>query len=382
MSATPLPRDHFPVTDHLRYLNHAGMAPLPTDAGDAIRAYVDDVARSGSTNWRARDRRQEEVRQTAAGLFGVPASDLAFVKNTTEGLAFVASGLDWNEGDRVLVPDLEFPSTLFPWLPLRDRGVRVDLVTPVGHERALPLDLFADALAATPTRVVCVSWVHFASGFRIDLPGLAALCHDHDAMLCADVIQGTGVVPCDLAAWGVDFAAADGHKWLLGPDGQGVLYIAAERRDLLRPLEPGWASVPGSRDDLDCRDFVWDDTARRFEGGTSNYAGLYGLGASLDLIAGVGVDAIWRYVDGLCDRLVEGLTDAGATVLSDRSAEGRSGIVSFRLEDSDPLPLAKHLAGLGFVCPARGGGVRVSPHAYNTAEEIDALLEAVQSFSV
>jgi cysteine desulfurase / selenocysteine lyase len=376
----PLPRDRFPVTRRYRYFNHAGTAPLSLDAADALRAYAAEAEAHGAARWRQRERRAEEVRLSAAALMGAPASDVAFVKNTSEGLGFVANGLDWHEGDRVLVPDLEFPSTLYPWLPLRERGVHVDLVEPVGPARALPLELFADELAGRPTRLVCVSWVQFGRGFRIDLAGLAELCRAHGALLCVDAIQGLGVLPCDLEAWGVDFAAADGHKWLLGPEGQGVLYVRSERRDLLRPLEPGWASVV-HREEWDNLDLVWDPTARRFEGGTANFGGIHGLGASLDLLASAGVDAVWRHVDGLCDRLASGLAEAGTTVLSDRTRDGRSGIVTFQPRDEEPEAAVERLKEVGFVCAARGGGVRVSPHGYNTADEIDALIEAVSRIS-
>jgi selenocysteine lyase/cysteine desulfurase len=222
-----------------------------------------------------------------------------------------------------------------------------------------------------------VSWVQFGRGFRLDVAGLAELCREHGALLCVDAIQGLGVVPCDLEAWGVDFAAADGHKWLLGPEGLGVFYVRADRRDLLHPLEPGWASVV-HREEWGNLDLVWDATARRFEGGTANFAGIHGLGASIDLLTRAGIDAVWRHVDGLCDRLASGLAEAGATVLSDRSRDGRSAIVTFLPRAEDPAVAVKRLKALGFICADRGGGVRVAPHGYNTADEIDALIAAVR----
>ncbi len=233
------------------------------------------VADHGSAVEPERFDRLDEVRLTAAALLGVPATDVAFVKNTTEGLAFVAEGLDLRPGQRVIVPDREFPSTLFPFLALRDRGVRVDLVQPQGPGGALPLEAFAAALDEAPTALVTVSWVQFGTGWRTDLEVLADLCHRHGALLCVDVIQGLGVLPCSLAEWGVDFAAADGHKWLLGPEGLGVLYVAAEHRDRLRVIEPGWASV-AQREQWDDLRLDYDDSARRFEGGTLNVAGALG----------------------------------------------------------------------------------------------------------
>ena len=309
---------------------------------------------------------------------GVPLADVAFVKNTTEGLGFVANGLAWDPGDRVVIPDLEFPSTLYPWLALRDLGVVVDVVPTVGPGCCLPAEAFAEVIAAgRAPKVVVTSWVQFGRGWRSDLAALAELCHDAGALLCADVIQGLGVVPAELEAWGVDFAMADAHKWLLGPEGIGVLYVRGSCLDRLRPLEPGWNSV-AHREQWDNLELVWDSSARRLEGGSHNYAGIFALGASLGLLADAGLDAVWRHVDALCERACTGLaTEAGATILSDRSPGGRSPIVTFALDGRDPEVVRQHLLGAGVVASARGGGVRIAPHGYNTAEEIDRLVAAV-----
>jgi selenocysteine lyase/cysteine desulfurase len=373
---TPLPRGQFPVTEHLNYLNHAGVSPLPWVAVEAIESAARDFALRGSGAVQSGDEDQERLRRAGAELMGVDPGDVAFVKNTTEGLGFVANGLDWREGDRVLVPDHEFPSTLYPWLALGDRGVDVELLRPVGEGRELPLELFADALARHPVRLVAVSWVQFGRGWRVELGELATLCHDHGTLLCADVIQGLGVVPADLERWGVDFAMADAHKWMLGPVGIGLLYVARHRRDLLRPLEPGWASV-SHREEWDNLDLVYDDSARRFEGGTPNTITQAGMGAAIDLLSEAGVAAVWRHVDGLCERLVDGLEAVGARVLTRRSAANRSGIVTFDPRGADPASVAEGLTAQGIVCAARAGGIRVAPHGYNTAAEIDALVTAV-----
>jgi cysteine desulfurase/selenocysteine lyase len=373
---TPLPRDQFPVTERWRYLNHAAVTPLPRVAVDAARRFLDEALYDGAVHWEEWDRRVDAVRVSAARLMGVPVADVAFVKNTTEGLGFVANGLAWRPGDRVVTTSHEFPSAVYPWLSLREQGVIVDLVAPTGDGSRFPLDAFAAALAAAPTRLVAVSWVNFARGWRLDLAALGQLCRDHGARLCVDVIQGLGVIPADLAAWGVDFAAADAHKWLLGPQGAGVFYVAADRRDELRPLEPGWASV-AHRDDFDNLELVYDDSARRFEGGTYTYEAILQMGASMDLLLGAGVPAVWAHVQGLLDHLAAGLAAAGALVLSDLDPAGRSGHLTFALPGHDPVELCARLRDAGMVCAARGGGVRVAPHGYNTLDEIDALVAEV-----
>lgn len=370
---TPLPRAEFPVTERWAYFNHAGVAPLPRSAVAAMGAYARRVMEEGSRTVETHGERLPGLRAAGAELMGVSADDVAFVKNTSEGLGFVASGLRWGPGERVLVPACEFPSNVYPWVALGDVGVEVETIEPVGPAHALPLEVFEARLRGGGVRLVAVSWVQFGRGFRVDLPGLAALCREHGALLCVDAIQGLGVLPASFEAWGVDFAAADGHKWMLGPEGVGFLYVRSERQNLLRPLEPGWASVR-HRTEWENREWVPDDSARRFEGGSPNVAGGMALGASLDLLLGAGVEAVWHHVDGLCRRLCEGLAEAGVAVLGDRG-DGRSGIVTLAAED--PAGLCEGLATAGFVVSPRGGGVRVSPHGYNTAEEVDALVEAV-----
>ena len=378
VTATPLPRDEFPVCRRWNYLNHAGVNALPAGAARAIARYAREAAEEGSLVVEAHEARVEEVRAAAAALLGVAPGEVAFVKNTTEGLGFVANGLEWREGDRVVVPDLEFPSTLYPWTALADRGVTVDRVEPVGSARALPVAAFADVIGAgPPPRVVCTSWVQFGRGWRTDLAALAEVTHAAGALLCVDAIQGLGVVPAELDAWGVDFATADAHKCLLGPSGIGVLYVRASELGRLRPLEPGWASV-AHREQWDNLSLAWDPGARRLEGGSANTAGVFGLGAAVDLLSAAGVAAVWEHVRALCDRAAAGLAAAGAEVLSDRSPGGASGIVTFTVPGADPVALVERLRGAGIVCSPRGGGVRISPHGYNTAAEMDDLVAAVR----
>ena len=373
----PLPRAAIAATAHWAYLNHAGVAPVTLPAVEAMHRCALRWAEGGGLPDPDHEVRNDEVRAAAARLMGVPAGDVAFVKNTSEGLGLVANGLPWAEGDRVVVPDHEFPSTLYPWLALRDRGVVVDLVPTEGPGRAVPLAAFEKAIdAGPPPQVVAVSWVSFGRGWRVDLAGLGRLCRDAGALLCADVIQGLGVIPADLEGWGVDFAMADSHKWLLGPAGVGVLYVRGSCLDRLRPLQPGWASVAHRRE-WDNRELVWDPCTRRLEGGSLNSAGIHAMGASIDLLLEAGVDRIWAHVDALCQRLRDGLAGAGATVLTDPGPEGRSGIVTFELPGHDPAELVSALRSRGFVCSPRAGGVRVSPHGYNEEAEIDALVALV-----
>ncbi len=375
-SGTPLPRDEFPIADHLAYLNHAAIAPLPRVCTEAQTRANEAWAAEASLAYQRYDEHAQHVRGRAATLMGVESDGVAFVKNTTEGLAFVAGGIDWQAGDRVIVPSREFPSTLYPFSSLEDLGVEVVRPEPTGRTEVLPLEVFERELLAAPTRMVVCSWVQYRRGWRVDPAELAQLCHRHGALLCLDVIQGLGLLPARLAEWGVDFAMADAHKWLLGPQGIGLFYVAPEHREQLRVLEPGWSSV-AHRDDFDHLELVLDPSSRRFEGGTQNLTGVAGMGASIELILSTGVDRIWTHVHGLCDRAASGLADAGAEVLSDRGA-GRSGIVTFSLPGHDAEAVQELLRDRSIVVSPRGGGVRISPHGYNTEEEIDELTATVR----
>ena len=377
MAPPPLDRAQFAVTDRWRYLDHASMGVLPQAAVQAATTLLDEHATGGSTHRQAWEGQVEAVRASAARLLGVDAADLAFVKNTTEGLAFVANGLTWSEGDRVLVPGHEFPSTALPWLALEDRGVEVDRLAPVGDAWAIPLERIDEHLRTRPTRLVALSWVNYARGWRTDLAALAAICHRHGALLCVDAIQGLGVIPADLDAWGVDFAAADAYKWLLGPLGAGVLYVARRNRDLLRPQEPGWASA-ADLDAFDDRALTFADSARRFEGGSLTTGAIVQVGASIDLLLAAGVEAVWRHVDALTDRLADGLTEAGAVVRSSRAPDTRSGIVSATVGGHEPATVVARLRDLGVACSPRGDAVRFSPHGYTSLDDIDGAVDAVR----
>jgi cysteine desulfurase/selenocysteine lyase len=368
VGSPPLDRSLFPALDSWAYLNAAHTGTPPTPVVQAMTAAAERQARLGSESCDGSEAAIEEVRRQAAALLGVPATDVAFVKNTTEGMGFVASGLDWCPGERVLVPDGEFPSTAYPWVALEGRGVVVDRPPPDGLTEAIA--------SGPPPKVVATSWVQAGRGWRADLAALADACHDAGALLCVDAVQGLGVIPAVLAAWGVDFAAASSFKWLLGPEGAGVLFVQGEHLDRLRVLEPGWNSV-ADRDAYDDRTVALDPTARRLEGGTLNTAGILGLGAGLDLLMAAGIDRIWAHADALCDRLVGGLTAAGATVLSDRSPAQRSAIVSFTVPGRDPVDVRDSLFAEGVVCSARAGGVRVAPHGYSTEDDVDRLAAVI-----
>jgi selenocysteine lyase/cysteine desulfurase len=367
-------RSFFPVTAELAYLNHAGVAPVSTRVEEAVRRYLAEATRRGAFDYaRAYDAEVERVRGRAALLLGASPAEVAFVKNTTEGLGLVAAGLDWRPGDQVVTCDLEYPSNVYPWWSLADRGVETLMLRAEGGR--LPLDRVADALQGGRARLLALSSVEFGSGMRHDLEALGRLCNDRGVLFCVDAIQSLGCLPLDVERCRIDFLAADGHKWLLSVEGCGIFYCARRALELVRPRVVGWRSVVDNTD-FDTYHTELQPGAGRFEEGTPNTGGIFALGAAIDLLLEIGVEAIGRRVLELTDRLVAGLAARGAECLSPRGAEA-SGIVSFRLPDEPVGRTVARLRARRVFVVARRGGVRASPHFYNDEDEIDRLLAAL-----
>jgi selenocysteine lyase/cysteine desulfurase len=367
-------RSFFPVCRELVYLNHAGVAPISTRAAEALARYAGEATHRGAFDYDAfYDAEVERVRGRAATLLGARPAEIAFVKNTTEGLGIVAQGLDWRPGDRILSCDLEYPSNVYPWQALRSRGVETELLP--GRDGRLPLETVEAALASADVRLLALSSVEFGSGARNDLAALGALCRERGVLFCVDAIQSLGVLPLDVEALGIDFLSADGHKWLCSVEGCGVFYCAAGLQDRLVPRIVGWRSVADNHD-FDTYQTELQASAVRYEEGTPNTGGIFALGAAIDLILELGVDAIAERVLALTDGLVEALRERGATVVSPRGAEA-SGIVAFRWGDEPPRRTVARLRAKKMCLAARRGAVRASPHFYNEPDEIAALVEAL-----
>lgn len=368
-------RSYFPVTREVAYLNHAGVAPISTRVQEALERYADEALHHGMGRYaQVFDAEVERVRGRAAALLGVHADEVAFVKNTTEGLGLVAAGLDWRPGDQVVTCDLEYPSNVYPWWSLRGRGVETVMLR--GEAGRLPLERVEEALRSPRTRLLALSSVEYGSGARNDLEALGRLCADRGVLLCVDAIQSLGCLPLRPAAWGIDFLAADGHKWLCSVEGCGIFYCARRMLDRVEPRVVGWRSVTDNRD-FDRYHLELQAGAGRFEEGTPNTPGIFALGAAVDLVLEWGVDAIAGRVGALTDRLVEGLRARGARVESPRGAGEASGIVSFTLPGEQPRETAARLRRARVLVVVRRGAVRASPHFYNDEAEIDALLSAL-----
>jgi selenocysteine lyase/cysteine desulfurase len=371
MDWSALRASEFPVTQRWAFLDHGGVSPLPARTARVLAEYAEQISHNGSAGLKIWAERTEETRRRLARLLNCDPFDLALVKNTGEGLVIVAEGYPWRDGENVVVASEEYPSNQYPWMNLSYRGVTVKHIASRGNRIAI------DDLAAAidgRTRVVALSFVEFASGYRNDLAAIGQLCRERGVHFCVDAIQGLGVLPLDLARLPIDFLATGAHKWLLGPQGAGALYIRRELLDRLHPVGVGAHSV---RDQFnyDRIHFELKPHAGRYEGGTLNFAGFAAWGASLALLEEIGPAAVEARVKSLSDHLCDRARAAGIEVFSSRAENEWSGIVSLVMPD--PVALVKECRAAGIVVTARGGRLRACPHVYNTEGELDRLMEVI-----
>jgi selenocysteine lyase/cysteine desulfurase len=367
-------RTEFPVTRKWAFLDHAAVAPLTAPAQQAMAAWAADLTENGHVNERAWNERVEDVRRLAGRLLNADPLDIAFVKNTSEGIGIVAEGFPWKSGDNMITATEEYPANVYPWMNLANRGVEVRLVQ--SRDSRIWLDDIVKAIDDR-TRIVSLSMIEFASGFRNDLDAIGGLCRQRDVYFFVDAIQGLGVFPIDVRQTPIDFLAADGHKWLLGPEGAGIFYVRRELIDLLHPVGIGWNSVINSRD-FSRIDFRLKPHAGRWESGSLNVAGIAALGASMALLLEIGIDKVAARVLELTDHLCARAEAAGLTVYSSRQTSDKSGIVSLIPASGEVRGLVRRCREQGIVINQRAGRLRVSPHCYNTTDELDRTLEALK----
>lgn len=368
-------RAEMPVARHWTYLDHAAVGPLSSPAAQAMIAWAEDLQSRGDVGWLEWDQQVEQARAAAASMVSARPQEIAFIPNTTAGVSLVAEGFPWQPGDNVLVFAEDFPSNVLPWKNLQSRGVEVRTVpTRDGAFRLEDVEQLCDGR----TRIIAVSWVGYATGWRCDLNALAELAHAGGALLFVDAIQGLGVQPLNVQETPIDFFAADGHKWLLGPEGAGLCYIRHQHLDLLRPLNVGWNSVQ-SRADFTQTNPRLKDAAARYEGGSLNVPGILALGASLNLLISFGVQQIATQIETLHAAARDRLQAANITIGSSPDPNYRTGIVAFDWPQ-EPLSAArKRCLDASIALSARAGRLRIALHAYNHPEEIDRLVEVLTS---
>ena len=367
-------RAEFPVTESYIYMNHAGVAPISSRVRDAMMGFVEDATVNGAVNVETWVETAEICRSVAAQLINADSTEIAFMKNTTQGILIAANGIDWREGDNVVTTAVEFPANVYPWWRLKERyGVETRMAPE--REGRIHLD---DIVAAIDkrTRVVTISHVEFASGYRNDIKTLGKICRERDIWFVVDAIQSLGAIEVDVKSSHVDILAADGHKWLLAPEGAAIFYCADEKRERLINTNVGWASVVNPRDFLNY-DLTQKPDATRFEEGSYNSVGLYGLNAAIELLLEVGISTIETHILQLTTGLIEGLESKGYRVITPKANSERAGIVVFESDQYTPAELYELLHEQKIITAERGSGLRVSPHFYNTGSEITHLLEVL-----
>ena len=371
-------RKLFPVTQNYVYFNHAAVCPISTPVYERMQRHSRDVMENGAVNYREWLAAIKQTRELAARLINAKPDEIAFAPDTSAGLAMIANGVDWREGDNVVTADCEFPANVVPWMRIkREFGVEVKMA----RERDCRLETEEILnLIDERTRVVALSFVEFGSGFRNDLAAIGRHCRERDVLFVVDAIQGLGALGLDVEACAIDALSADAHKFLLGPEGVALFYVSRRAMERVKPTLVGWLSVNNPEDYLNY-DQPYAPSARRFEAGALNTVGVAGLGAAIELFLQIGLEKIESHLldlgDYLCERLRERLMDRGYRVASSRRDGEKSAIICLQHEKYSAQELCHLLDDRRIITTARLGRLRISPHFYNTREEIDLLIEAL-----
>jgi selenocysteine lyase/cysteine desulfurase len=363
-------RAEFPVTRRYVYFNHAAVSPLSTRVLKAINEVSEGFLTKGILCEEEVFERVAAARIAASRLIGARSDEIAFTKNTTQGVLIAANGIRWKRGDTVVMPSIEFPANVYPWLALEKRGVHIRFVQP--REGRVTARMLSDACTAR-TRAVTASFVQFSNGFRLDVEALGSFCRDRGIYLHVDGIQSLGMLRCDVRRMKIDFLSASGHKWLLGPVGAGFFCC---RRELIEELDlwnPGWTGVRNPWCFLDY-DPTYRTDAKRYEEGSLNLYGISGLGASIERFLEIGMAPVEQKILRLSELLEEGLRERGYRITSPRGKGERSGILCFCHPRKETEQLYRKLSAAHVVASLREGAIRLAPHFYNTEEEVERVL--------
>ncbi len=362
-------RDEFPVTRNLIYLNHAAVSPLPRRTAAAMQELAQDALDFGSLHYDRWMDTYEGLRVAAAQLIGAQRDEIALMKNTSEGISTVARGLDWHPGDRIVAFREEFPSNYYPWLRLESQECSIEWLSVDD-----PLERIDEACAGA--KLLAISFVQYLSGLRVNLNAIGEICKRRQCFFFVDAIQGLGAFPLNVETAHIDALAADGHKWLLGPEGCGILYVRKSRQDSIFPEEFGWTTVAGYQD-YASRDMALRENAGRYECGTLNTVGCYGLEASLKLLLEIGPERTSVAVQALADQLANGAVNKGYQLLGNRTPDSGAGIIAIQKPGIDSRKVVHDLKQRGILAAPRQGWVRLSPHFYISPEEIDRVIKAL-----
>ena len=376
MSNDNIIRKEFPQAEGLIYLNHAGVAPWPARARDAVAEFARENVTYGASRYHLFNERENRLRRQVRELINAPSvDDIALLKNTSEALSVVAAGIRWNRGDNVVMSAEEFPSNWIPWDAQKIHGVSLKKV----DIRERPSEQALIEACNSRTRLLSVSSVQFSSGIRLDLGLLGKFCKANNILFCVDAIQSIGAHNVDVQKIQADFVMADGHKWMLGPEGIALFYCSEAIRDELNLYQHGW-HMTTTPDDFDISSWQPSSTARRFEPGSNNLLGVHALSASLSLIEDLGMAYIEQELEARVSYLMQKLAQNDRIgLVTPARPEQRAGIVAFRVIGAEQETLLKRLLENGVICALRGGAIRFSPHYYNSTVQLDKSLDILQS---
>lgn len=358
--------------DSLVYLNHAAVGPWPKRAATAVAAFAHENNQQGATGYSCWLKVEQQLRQRLQHLIHAPSSDdIALQKNTSEALSVIAYGLPWRSGDNVVISSQEFPSNRFVWESLAKRGVIVKVAEL--NKATDPEQVIIDCLD-NRTRLLSISSVQYASGLKLDCQRLGEACHQKNILFCIDAIQSIGAHCFDVQVYRADFVVADGHKWMLGPEGLALFYSTPAARDQLQLNEYGWHMVK-HRGNYDRLEWETLESAQRFECGSPNMLGCYALNASLSLFEEIGMPEIEKQLQQRVQYLLDGLAARpDISVISPTQAQRRAGIITYRHKLISSTQLYQSLTAHQIICAHRGAGIRFSPHFYTPFKKLDEVL--------
>ena len=365
-------RESLPIVAHQIYFDNAGVAPLALDVKAAIHDHLDLRCRLGKMGIKSTAAQvMRSTRETAAALLGCRPADIAVVQNTTHGINLLASGFPWKPGDNVVIPESEFPANVYPWLALQERGVEI---------RRVPLrdGLFdvtdIEACVDQRTRILSISHVGYAFGFRADLNAIGSFCRTRGIRFVVDAAQSMGCLEINVAESHIDALITSGWKWLLGPIGIGLMYCSPTFLDELQPTFVGAGSVVQEEWETPVYPFTFQPGARRFEPSSLDLSCISGLARALHNIAAIGVPVIERTVLEHATHLREALTLIGYRHFCPNPPESLSGIITVRLPGTPTAALSSFLNDHHVAHAVWHEHIRFSPHFYNTSQEIEMLI--------
>lgn len=361
------------ISDKWVFFNHAGVSPLPRRARDVMKEFLDDVCAHSMANRNKWYREIRKGRQLAADMLHCSPEEIAFMKNTSEGVSIIANGLNLSPGDTVVTTDIEYPANIYPWMRLLKNGVNLKLVA--NKNGRIPFEDLAAAVDKS-TKVIALSSVEFSTGFGHDLKRIGEFCRERGIFFFVDGIQSVGALELDVKQCRISALSAGSQKWLLGPEGAGILFVDESVSDRIEPTVVGATTVENPEEYLNYR-YVPKKTAAKFESGAPNVVGILGMAAAMEVLLEIGIPNVEKHILHLTDRLCEGLLKRGYEVYSSRKEGEKSGIVVFSSEEHSAEELHRRLLEKNIVTSVRYGRVRVSPHFHNTPEQIDLLLQTL-----